>query len=211
MPPTSRWPCPAHRARASPRRARQVAEVETPERRHDRRACAVPGHRCAHHRQGDARRGGRRQGLARARARRPPPARAQAQQGAAPDHRRRPPPEQIEAAFGARPGSIGPVGIRRTRSAASSPTRRCARARWVDGREPHRLAPHRASRPRRDFEAVFADLHEVEDGDGCAFCDGVLSIEPMIEIGNIFKLGTRFSRGHGGDVPRRERQPSSRS
>ncbi len=49
----------------------------------------------------------------------------------------------------------------------------------------------------RDFEAVFADLHEVEDGDGCPFCDGVLSIEPMIEIGNIFKLGTRFSEAMG--------------
>ena len=39
-------------------------------------------------------------------------------------------PEEIEAAFGAKPGSIGPVGVRpRARSAASWPTRRCARAR----------------------------------------------------------------------------------
>ena len=49
----------------------------------------------------------------------------------------------------------------------------------------------------RDFEATFADLHEVEEGDGCPLCDGVLSIEPMIEIGNIFKLGTRFSEAMG--------------
>ena len=66
--------------------------------------------RPAHDGQGHARDRGRRQGLAGARARRPPPARAQAQEGAAPDHGAAT-PEQIEAAFGAKPGSIGPVGI----------------------------------------------------------------------------------------------------
>ena len=81
--------------------------------------------------------------------------------------------EQIESAFGARPGSIGPVGIGSpARSAGSSPTRPCARA-WVTTPTGHGLAPHRR-RDRPRFRGRLADIHGVEDGDPCAFCDGVL-------------------------------------
>jgi prolyl-tRNA synthetase len=32
----------------------------------------------------------------------------------------------------------------------------------------------------------------VKDGDACPLCGGRLSIQPAIEVGHIFKLGTRF-------------------
>ncbi|HVG74805.1 MAG TPA: His/Gly/Thr/Pro-type tRNA ligase C-terminal domain-containing protein, partial [Thermoleophilaceae bacterium] len=50
----------------------------------------------------------------------------------------------------------------------------------------------RGVEPGRDFRATFADIRTVRDGDTCPL-GGVIEIEPAIEIGNIFKLGTRYS------------------
>jgi prolyl-tRNA synthetase len=47
--------------------------------------------------------------------------------------------------------------------------------------------------PGRDFQAEFADLHEAKAGDGCGRCGTPLQVESVIEIGNIFKLGTKYS------------------
>ena len=45
----------------------------------------------------------------------------------------------------------------------------------------------------RDFEAEFADIHTAAAGDACVQCGKPLRIERVIEIGNIFKLGTKYS------------------
>jgi prolyl-tRNA synthetase len=46
--------------------------------------------------------------------------------------------------------------------------------------------------PGRDFEPTWADVRSVEAGDTCP--NGAeIRIEPAIEVGNIFKLGTRYS------------------
>src|SRR5207245_473718 len=45
----------------------------------------------------------------------------------------------------------------------------------------------------RDYRPEFADIREVQERDGCPNCDGTLHIERVIEIGNIFKLGTKYS------------------
>ncbi|HEX5670956.1 MAG TPA: proline--tRNA ligase [Sulfuricurvum sp.] len=42
-------------------------------------------------------------------------------------------------------------------------------------------------------EAVFADLVEVQEGDGCPNCNGKLLHTKGIEVGHIFKLGTVYS------------------
>ena len=46
----------------------------------------------------------------------------------------------------------------------------------------------------RDFEARFADLREVREGDACPHCGGHLRLQVAIEVGHIFKLETRFSK-----------------
>jgi prolyl-tRNA synthetase len=105
-------------------------------------------------------------------------------------------PEEIEAAFGARPGSIGPVGIREGAIGGIVADETLREGSWVTGA--NRTGWHLTGvESPRDYQAVFADLHEVESGDGCVYCDGVLTIEPMIEIGNIFKLGTRYAEAMG--------------
>ena len=46
--------------------------------------------------------------------------------------------------------------------------------------------------PGRDFQPTWADVRQVEAGDTCP-SGSPIRIEPAIEVGNIFKLGTRFS------------------
>jgi prolyl-tRNA synthetase len=50
--------------------------------------------------------------------------------------------------------------------------------------------------PSRDFEAYELDVRTVEAGD-TAPGGGTIEIEPAIEVGNIFKLGTRYSEPLG--------------
>jgi prolyl-tRNA synthetase len=42
-------------------------------------------------------------------------------------------------------------------------------------------------------DAEYADIHTAVAGDACAQCGKPLRIERVIEIGNIFKLGTKYS------------------
>ncbi|MDQ5833877.1 MAG: His/Gly/Thr/Pro-type tRNA ligase C-terminal domain-containing protein, partial [Actinomycetota bacterium] len=50
--------------------------------------------------------------------------------------------------------------------------------------------------PERDFATEWVDVRAVEAGDSCS--QGArIRIEPAIEVGNIFKLGTRYSEPLG--------------
>jgi prolyl-tRNA synthetase len=49
----------------------------------------------------------------------------------------------------------------------------------------------------RDFRAETADIREVLAGEGCPVSGAPLALEPVIEVGNIFKLGTRYSEPLG--------------
>ena len=48
--------------------------------------------------------------------------------------------------------------------------------------------------PGRDFQATaFADLRKAIDGDPCPRCSSKLAVRHAIEIGHVFKLGTKYS------------------
>jgi len=98
-------------------------------------------------------------------------------------------PEEIRATFGADPGSIGPVGVD-VRVIADETLRE---GQFVGGA--NRTGWHlRGVEAGRDYQAEFHDLRQAAGGDPCAACgQGTLSIEPAIEVGHIFKLGTRYS------------------
>lgn len=51
----------------------------------------------------------------------------------------------------------------------------------------------------RDFEAEFGDLRNVVEGDGCPRCAGTLNVSRGIEVGHIFKLGTKYSISMGAN------------
>ncbi len=53
-------------------------------------------------------------------------------------------------------------------------------------------------RPGRDFRVErYADLRMVQPGDLCSQCGAPLEISPAIEVGHIFKLGTKYSQALG--------------
>jgi prolyl-tRNA synthetase len=97
-------------------------------------------------------------------------------------------PDEVKELLGAPAGSIGPVGAG-VRVVADA---HLEGGTYVVGanREGYHL---RGVTPGRDFEARFADLHVVTEGEGCPACGAPLRVERVIEIGNIFKLGTRYS------------------
>ncbi len=48
-------------------------------------------------------------------------------------------------------------------------------------------------KPNEHFQAEWHDIHTARGGDGCPECGAALAEEKAIEIGNIFKLGTKYS------------------
>jgi prolyl-tRNA synthetase len=96
--------------------------------------------------------------------------------------------EEVIAAFGAEPGSLGPVGF--GGEIVADETLR--EGQFVAGA--NRTGRHlRGVEAGRDFEARFADIRESAAGDRCALCGGELTFQTAIEVGHIFKLGTRYS------------------
>ena len=102
-----------------------------------------------------------------------------------------------------------PSSARSATSARSAPRCRSSRTRrsratgYVCGA--NRPDAHlRGVEPGRDFEFDEVDVRTVEAGD-TAPGGGAIEIEPAIEVGNIFKLGTRYSRAARRDLPRRGR------
>jgi len=100
--------------------------------------------------------------------------------------------EEVRSAFGAEPGFIGPVGAPVEVLADEA-------LRGLHGLVTGGNAPDlhlRGVEPGRDFEPSWGDVRRVEEGDSCP--NGApIRIEPAIEVGNIFKLGTRFSEPLG--------------
>ena len=95
---------------------------------------------------------------------------------------------EIRDTFGADPGSIGPVGV--TVEVLADETLR--EGQFVAGA--NETGRHlRGVEAGRDFEARFADIREVREGDRCPRCGGVLQLQTAIEVGHIFKLGTHYS------------------
>jgi prolyl-tRNA synthetase len=96
--------------------------------------------------------------------------------------------EEIRAAFGAGGGSLGPVGVD-IEVVADEALRE---GQFVAGanRDGWHLLGVEAG---RDFEPRFADIREARAGDTCPDCGGALRFDTAIEMGHIFKFGSRYS------------------
>ncbi|HEX6723758.1 MAG TPA: proline--tRNA ligase [Gaiella sp.] len=97
-------------------------------------------------------------------------------------------PDEIREAFGAEPGSLGPVGFR-GRVVLDETLRE---GQFVAGA--NRTGYHlRGVEHGRDFEAEIVDIRLSHEGDRCPRCGGALAFHTAIEVGHIFKLGTKYS------------------
>ncbi len=97
-------------------------------------------------------------------------------------------PDEVKAHLGAPAGSVGPLNVKLPVIADES----LREGVYVVGA--NREGVHlRGVRLGQDFSPRFADLHVAQTGEGCAQCGGPLKVERVIEVGNIFKLGTKYS------------------
>ena len=120
--------------------------------------------------------------------------------------------------MGAHPGSLGGVGARekvaRIHSLGFKPPKIIAdlslkgRRNMTTGanKDDHHL---RGVDVDRDIEVdQWADLRNVVSGEGCPRCEtGVLEVYKAMEIGHIFKLGTKYSESMGATVLTVEGKP----
>ena len=100
--------------------------------------------------------------------------------------------EEVREVFGTEPGFIGPVGARVP--VVADEALRDLHGLVAGGNEPdvHLVGVE----PGRDFQPDWADVRRVEPGDTSPD-GGTIRVEPAIEVGNIFKLGTRYSEALG--------------
>ncbi|HEV8308862.1 MAG TPA: proline--tRNA ligase [Methylomirabilota bacterium] len=98
-------------------------------------------------------------------------------------------PDEVQEALGAPVGSVGPVGARLPIVADET----LREGVYVCGA--NREGFHwKGIRPGRDFTVTqYADIHAAQAGEGCPRCGKALRVERVIEVGNIFKLGTKYS------------------
>ena len=96
--------------------------------------------------------------------------------------------DEIRGAFGAGGGSLGPVGVE-VEIVADEALRE---GQYVAGA--NRDGWHlRGVEAGRDYAPRFADIREAREGDTCPHCGGVLRFQTAIEVGHIFKFGSRYS------------------
>lgn len=100
--------------------------------------------------------------------------------------------DEIRAAFGASGGSLGPVGVD-VEVVADEALRE---GEFVAGA--NRDGWHlRGVEAGRDYAPRFADIREAREGDSCPGCGGALRFDVSIEVGHIFKFGSRYSEPLG--------------
>jgi len=107
-------------------------------------------------------------------------------------------PDEIKAALGALPGSLGAVGVSDLFVVADEALR--GRTDMVTGanEDDHHL---KGVSVERDIDVkAWLDLREVNDGEGCPMCSEPLEVQKTIEVGHIFKLGTKYSDALGAKV-----------
>ncbi len=100
--------------------------------------------------------------------------------------------DEIRETFGADGGSIGPLDV----SVDVIADEALREGQFVAGA--NRDGRHvRGVEAGRDYEPRFADIRQATEGDACPECGGRLIVQPAIEVGHIFKLGTFHSEALG--------------
>lgn len=100
-------------------------------------------------------------------------------------------PDEIKALLGAMPGSLGAVGVKNVRIVADSALR--GRSNMVTGANRDDFHLRGVSIDRDIAVTQWAELRTVATGEGCPKCGSPLRVDKAIEIGHIFKLGTKYS------------------
>ena len=107
-------------------------------------------------------------------------------------------PEEIFKWMGAHPGSLGGVGV--ANLAVFVDQRLVGQSGMVTGANRDGFHVRNVSVARDLAQALSADLRTVNAGEGCPRCGNPLTVGKALEVGHIFKLGTRYSESMGARV-----------
>ena len=106
--------------------------------------------------------------------------------------------DEARQVFGANFGSLGPVNLpENVRIIADRNVQDVANAVVGANEDGYHLT---GVNPERDFKAEYVDIRKVKEGEISPDGQGVLQFARGIEIGHIFKLGTRYSESMGANV-----------
>ncbi len=105
-------------------------------------------------------------------------------------------PEEIKEMSGAEPGFIGPVGLKRDDVRIIIDESITDGVPFVGGANKDHYHIRNLTKGR-DFDGEVVDLRQAKPGEKCSHCDGELRVERAIELGHIFKLGTKYSDSMG--------------
>ena len=103
-------------------------------------------------------------------------------------------PEEVLKHLGVSVGSVGPVGAKGVARIVADESLKSGGYVVGAGRDGYHLV---GVTPGKDFACDWADLQVALVGEGCPMCGKPLAVERVIEVGNIFKLGTKFSEPLG--------------
>lgn len=107
-------------------------------------------------------------------------------------------PEEIFDLMGAHAGSLGAVGVTKVPIIADEALRGRKNMTTGANDDDHHL---RNVSIERDIKiTAWTDLRTVVENEGCPKCDGVLRVAKALEVGHIFKLGTKYSVSMGASV-----------
>ncbi len=107
-------------------------------------------------------------------------------------------PEEIVVALGASPGSLGGLGVVDLEIVADSALK--GRRGLVTGANIDDMHYRNVDVDRDIKVGRWEDLRAVKAGEACPIDGGVLDIWKGIEVGHIFKLGTRYSEAMGATI-----------
>jgi prolyl-tRNA synthetase len=114
--------------------------------------------------------------------------------------------EELQQYLNAPAGFLGPVGLTPAKELMSGGLNIVVDA-GLEGRQnmvcgANKLDYHlRNVTPGRDFQwTVLADVRAVMEGESCANCGQPLKVGKAVEIGHIFKLGTKYTESMGARV-----------
>lgn len=104
-------------------------------------------------------------------------------------------PEVIQKVTSGPMGFSGPVGLQNIKIIADKSVRNIKNAVTGANKKDFHI---KGVNPGRDFEAdLYGDIRVARDGDPCPISNGVLKSSRGIEVGHVFKLGTKYSEAMG--------------
>jgi prolyl-tRNA synthetase len=115
-------------------------------------------------------------------------------------------PEEIFELMGANAGSLGAVNKPKLLVVADEALR--GRRNMTTGANEDDYHLRGVSLERDLKVTVWADLRVVFEGEGCPKCEGVLRVAKALEVGHIFKLGTKYSVSMHASVLTPEGKPT---